>query len=82
MRNTFGRGGDWWRHGRSLRQGDQLGFGCRDRNSARGLRHAIRMADEVPSLGKRQASLSVAVERGDADLIKLKEGQERLRDVK
>ena len=38
------------------------------------------LAGEVVSLGKEQAALAEAVERIDADLIELKEGQERLRD--
>ena len=38
------------------------------------------LASEVVSLGKEQAALAEAVERIDADLIELKEGQERLRD--
>lgn len=37
------------------------------------------LAGEVVSLGKEQAALTEAVERIDADLIELKEGQERLR---
>ena len=38
-------------------------------------------ADVCVSLGNGQASLSRAVEEGDTDLIELKEGQGRLRDV-
>ena len=38
------------------------------------------LAGEVVSLGKGQAALAEAVERNDADLIGLKEGQVRLRD--